>query len=260
MSDIESDSEQSFASDVEEINYSAGAKKKAAAAAAAAAKKTAAAAAKNKKMEEGVTGAESEDEEEDDDDDSTAADDDSAAADDSAAEEDDDESAIDEDDEPFNDEDDDADEAAAVGRNIPARFEMNEDENEDDDENDYMAKFDEKTRKNIVQQYYPELIEQSYEEIEVLTKVIRDKDGFIVDPLHQTIPILSKYEKTRILGERARQLGTGAPPLIEIEDDIIDPYLIATKELEAKKVPFILKRPIPNGAVEYWKISDLELI
>jgi len=215
---------------------------------------------KPNKMEGGVT-AESDAEE---DDDSTVADDDSAAIDDSAAEDDDDdndddESAIDDEDEPFNDADD-GDEPEVAGRNIPARFEMNEDEDEDEDEDDYMEKFDIKTRKNIIQQYYPELIEQSYDEIDVLTNIIRDKDGFIVDPLHTTLPILSKYEKTRILGERARQLGTGAPSLIEVEDDIIDPYLIALKELEAKKVPFIIKRPIPNGSIEYWKISDLEII
>jgi len=213
--------------------------------------------AKPKKMEEGVAVESDADE----DDDSSIGDDDSAVVDNSAAEDDDDddESAIDEDDEPFNDADDD-DEPDVAGRNIPARFELNENEDEDEDQDDYMEKFDTKTRKNIIQQYYPELIEQSYEEIDVLTNIIRDKDGFIVDPLHTTLPILSKYEKTRILGERARQLGTGAPALVEIDEDIIDPYLIALKELDAKKVPFIIKRPIPNGSIEYWKISDLEII
>jgi hypothetical protein len=35
-------------------------------------------------------------------------------------------------------------------------------------------------------------------------------------------------------------------------------YLVAKLELEQKKIPFIIKRPLPNGGSEYWKLSDLE--
>jgi hypothetical protein len=31
-------------------------------------------------------------------------------------------------------------------------------------------------------------------------------------------------------------------------------------EFEAKKIPFILARPLPNGSVEYWHLSDLEIL
>jgi DNA-directed RNA polymerase subunit K/omega len=41
---------------------------------------------------------------------------------------------------------------------------------------------------------------------------------------------------------------------------MIDAYLIALKELEEKKIPFIIKRPLPNGVIEYWRISDLEIL
>jgi len=74
------------------------------------------------------------------------------------------------------------------------------------------------------------------------------------------LPFITKYEKTRILGERATQINAGAKPLIEISSDIIDGYLIALKEFDEKKIPFILKRPLPNGGVEYWKLEDLEII
>ena len=46
----------------------------------------------------------------------------------------------------------------------------------------------------------------------------------------------------------------------EIDDNIIDGYLIALKEFEQKKVPFIIKRPLPNGGCEYWKLPDLEIL
>jgi hypothetical protein len=31
-------------------------------------------------------------------------------------------------------------------------------------------------------------------------------------------------------------------------------------ELQKKKIPFIIKRPLPNGSNEYWKVSDLKML
>lgn len=125
---------------------------------------------------------------------------------------------------------------------------------------DYLQKFDEKTRENIIADYYPELVQQNYDEIAVLATVVRDEDGAVCDPLHTTIPFITKYEKTRIIGERARQINAGAKPFVEVPDDLIDGYLIALREYEQKKIPFIIKRPLPNGGIEYWRVEDLELI
>ena len=36
--------------------------------------------------------------------------------------------------------------------------------------------------------------------------------------------------------------------------------LIAVKELEQKKTPFIIRRPLPNGGSEYWRVQDLEIL
>ena len=43
-------------------------------------------------------------------------------------------------------------------------------------------------------------------------------------------------------------------------NSIINGYTIAEMELKEKKIPFIIKRPMPNGGSEYWKLQDLELI
>jgi DNA-directed RNA polymerase I, II, and III subunit RPABC2 len=96
-------------------------------------------------------------------------------------------------------------------------------------------------------------------EIEELAKTTRDKNNIIIDNNHKTIPILTKYEKTRILGQRAKQINNGSKPYINIPEDIIDGYLIAEVELKEKKIPFIIRRPLPNGKFEYWKIKDLEI-
>ena len=40
-------------------------------------------------------------------------------------------------------------------------------------------------------------------------------------------------------------------------NNIIDHYTIAQMELEQNKIPFIIKRPLPNGKSEYWRVQDL---
>jgi len=135
-----------------------------------------------------------------------------------------------------------------------------DDSDEDSEDEQYLQKFDKELRKKIVQDYHPELIIHSNEDIQAYTKIIKNEQGIIVDPLHTTLPFITKYEKARILGERAKQINAGAKPLVKIDKDIIDGYLIALKEFEEKHIPFIIKRPLPNGGCEYWKCKDLEII
>jgi len=135
-----------------------------------------------------------------------------------------------------------------------------DEDDEDDDDDEIFDKIDRSRQENIIQNHHPELKTLNYEEIESLCVVVRDNKGIIIDPLHKTLPILSRYEKARILGERADQINSGAQPFIEVEPSMIDGYLIAMKELDQKKIPFIIQRPLPNGGCEYWRINDLEII
>jgi DNA-directed RNA polymerase I, II, and III subunit RPABC2 len=138
-----------------------------------------------------------------------------------------------------------------------------EDDVEDDDEDGekYLQKFDDFTKQATITQYHPELLQHNHDEIETLCTVVRDSNGHIVDPLHRTVPFLTKYERARILGERAKQIESGAKPLVNVTDEgLIDSYLISCAELAEKKVPFIIKRPLPNGGCEYWKLKDLEFL
>ena len=72
---------------------------------------------------------------------------------------------------------------------------------------------------------------------------------------HKTSGTLTKYEKTRILSERASQINDGSQTLIKIVK-YDNAYDIALAEFNAKKIPFIIKRPYGN-TFEYWKITDL---
>jgi DNA-directed RNA polymerase I, II, and III subunit RPABC2 len=137
--------------------------------------------------------------------------------------------------------------------------EEDDDDDSDDDEN-YLQKFDADIKQKIISEFHPELQAHNYDEIEILSRIVRDDNGNIIDPLHKTLPFITKYEKARIIGERAKQIDSGAQPMIEIEPNMIDGYLIALKEYEAKAIPFIIQRPLPSGASEYWKFSDLEIL
>jgi len=133
------------------------------------------------------------------------------------------------------------------------------DDNMDDEEDEnYLQKFDETTQKNIISEFYPELQTHNSVEIETLSRIVRNDDGIIIDPLHTTIPFITRYEKARIIGERAKQIEYGATAMVKVDANVIDGYLIALKEYEEKKIPFIIKRPLPNGGCEYWKFKDLE--
>jgi DNA-directed RNA polymerase I, II, and III subunit RPABC2 len=47
-----------------------------------------------------------------------------------------------------------------------------------------------------------------------------------------------------------------APVLVPIEGET-DPLQIAMKELAAKKIPLIVRRTLPDGSFELWKVSEL---
>ena len=47
---------------------------------------------------------------------------------------------------------------------------------------------------------------------------------------------------------------------IPVDEEVIDGYIIAERELMQKKIPFIIKRPISNDKFEYWRLEDLEIV
>jgi DNA-directed RNA polymerase subunit K/omega len=142
----------------------------------------------------------------------------------------------------------------------PDFIDSDDDKEEDEDEDGemYLQKFDQSINENYIVNYHPESVLQNYDEILVMIKVVRDKDGIIIDDLHRTIPFLTKYEKARILGQRAKQINSGSTPFVKVPENVIDGYIIAELELKVKKIPFIIRRPLPNGGSEYWSIRDLE--
>ena len=141
--------------------------------------------------------------------------------------------------------------------NLPV--DSDEDDDDEMDEN-YLQKFDSEVTKNYIREFHPECFVNNYEEISHLTKVVRNKDNIIIDPLHKTIPFLTKYERARVLGQRAKQIEAGSKPLVRVPENVVDSNIIAELELQQKRIPFIIRRPIPNGGCEYWNLRDLEMV
>jgi DNA-directed RNA polymerase I, II, and III subunit RPABC2 len=83
------------------------------------------------------------------------------------------------------------------------------------------------------------------------------RDPSILDQKHSTYPFLTSYERTKCISFRASQINNGAKPYILVAEGITDSYEIAKMELESKRLPFILKRPLPDGTFEVWRLADL---
>lgn len=133
------------------------------------------------------------------------------------------------------------------------------DSSDDEYDNDF-KKFEQDMSKDVLINYHPETSHISHKQMLILCKIVRNKNGKIIDPLHNTIPYLTRYEKAKIIGVRAKQLNNGADAFIDVPNNMINGLTIADEELKQKKIPFIIRRPMPNGASEYWKVKDLEML
>ena len=134
------------------------------------------------------------------------------------------------------------------------------DTDDDNDDDEIFQKLEADINTDHLVIYHPELMQNNYQEIKAFCKVVRNKKGIIVDPLHTTIPFLTKYEKARVIGVRCKQLNNDADAFVTVPPNIISGMLIAEEELKQKKIPFIIRRPLPNGGSEYWRLEDLEII
>lgn len=65
----------------------------------------------------------------------------------------------------------------------------------------------------------------------------------------------TRFERVRIIGQRAQQISLGAPPLVDI-NGLTEALDIAEKEWFENKIPMIIKRTMPNGDVKEYSLAD----
>ena len=82
-----------------------------------------------------------------------------------------------------------------------------------------------------------------YKETEhVPEEIISKNNEVITGP-----PMLTRFEKARIMGARALQLSLGAPPFISVPKDTSTSLEIAMEELNERLIPIVIRRVLPNG-------------
>ena len=75
-----------------------------------------------------------------------------------------------------------------------------------------------------------------------------------------TRPYITKFEKAKIIGVRAEQLAVGAKANIQVPEYLTDVRKIAENEFYEKKIPFIIRRELPGGGFEYFRLTDFKNI
>ncbi len=74
----------------------------------------------------------------------------------------------------------------------------------------------------------------------------------------------TKYEYTALVAMRAQQLAEGAKPLVELTglrtSDPLFVWYVAKREIEQRKLPFLVRRQLPDGTAEFWSTQELEIL
>lgn len=129
--------------------------------------------------------------------------------------------------------------------------------------NKYLKKFSEVIVNDFIAEHHPECVKINSAEAEAMSVIVRNSDGFIIDPKHKSSPILTKYELTSVLGIRTSQLASNPVsflPKDKLPENLIDPFAIAKLEFSMGVLPFLIKRPFGNNTFEIWKLSDLKVL
>jgi len=96
---------------------------------------------------------------------------------------------------------------------------------------------------------------------EIITKDIPHKPVGITNKDGQIVigpPMLTRFEKARIMGARALQLSLGAPVFIEIPKNATTSLEIAMEELKQRIIPIVIKRTLPNGDYQIIPLGKFE--
>uniref|UniRef100_A0A6C0M0J7 DNA-directed RNA polymerase n=1 Tax=viral metagenome TaxID=1070528 RepID=A0A6C0M0J7_9ZZZZ len=79
-----------------------------------------------------------------------------------------------------------------------------------------------------------------------------------------TFPHFTRYEYVVLLAARSQQIAEGSAPLVSLEGlNPSDPRFldkVVQREIEQQKLPYLVRRRLPNGECEYWSAQELKLI
>lgn len=103
---------------------------------------------------------------------------------------------------------------------------------------------------------------------------LKQKNSMVIDDYQKiknieiekyiSVSWMTKYEFDQLIGLRTMHLSRGAIPFVDLEPGYttkgnMELREIAIRELREGKLPYIIKRPMPNGNPEFWPCSKLSL-
>jgi len=151
--------------------------------------------------------------------------------------------------------------------NIDETYEDNNSKGESDLINENVTKILNDSVEKAIEQFRKvrecgreDITEKEIAEIDKECEIIRNREIITKDILHKKVeitskdnqivigpPMLTRFEKARIMGARALQLSLGAPVFIEIPKNATTSLEIAMEELKQRVIPIVIKRTLPNG-------------
>ena len=149
---------------------------------------------------------------------------------------------------------------------------------DDDSDNENTIQMLNKSTEKAIEQFRKvrecgreDLTEKEIAEIDKECEIIRNREIITKDIPHKKVeitskdnqiligpPMLTRFEKARIMGARALQLSLGAPVFIEIPKNATTSLEIAMEELKQKVIPIVIKRTLPNGDYQNLPLDKFE--
>lgn len=74
-------------------------------------------------------------------------------------------------------------------------------------------------------------------------------------------PLITKYELNQVISLRMLHISKGSPTYIPVDRPIlsnIELRAFVERELVEGKLPYMIKRAMPNGKTEYWRLKDMD--
>ena len=101
----------------------------------------------------------------------------------------------------------------------------------------------------------------------MMSGVVDDVDrvaAYLDDTYRASNNIMTKYEFNQMISLRTMHLSKGAPPLVELPADFkirgnMELRSVALRELAEERLPYLVRRMMPNGKPEYRRLSEMDL-
>lgn len=129
----------------------------------------------------------------------------------------------------------------------------------EDEADDIETEYKEETELKEDTEYNNQCVYDKEEEFFIDTELEDDSTNDpirVLDEDRITKNVMTIYEKTRLIGTRAKQISLGAKTLVK-NPGTLTPRQLAETELMNDKFVWKIKRPLPNNTYEIWKTSEL---